>query len=764
MKNEEFKNINQDQEILDTAKLAGIIRRSWKLVIFVFLLCNTSAYLYIRWTKPLYESTSEIKLDIEADAMEFGFGNFFEEKNLSILSGEIELLKSRLFFKRVIDSLELDVGYFTQGRLLKDEKYPIAPIKVTYNLTGTSWVDTPVFINFTKDDKFQLSLLENSFDGQPRYDFNQTIELQGITLNIEKNEFQFDPKIEDLYFIINSYESLQNYFESNLNVELLNLKANTIRISFTDHNPTKARDLVNAINNIYINYTQKEKSLANTKKINWINSQLSIIEDKLGNYEDFFEAFTIQNRTSDLDEDLKKTIYQINRIDSNRFTISTQVELLSNLQNNLKESKIISPSRYFSDELSTSINKFNDLVVQKEQMGLTYKETTFAMQELEQNIHILQSKLLEIAQARERQLQKEYANLNKKRSQLESEFAKIPGKNTEFNKNERFYHLYEEFYLSLMQSKAEFEIAVAGLTPNFKILSPAYTPPSPIYPKGIIVYGVGMVSSFIFSFLFIALKYLIEDKIENVEQIENIVPFNVMGSIPKSKLTSENNRLVVNLNSKSGESEALRTIRTNLQFLIPQADQKTISITSCVGGEGKTFVALNLAAILAMSKKKVIILDLDMRKPQISKSLNENGENKKGMSTILINKEKVEDCIIQSDHSNLFYIPSGPIPPNPSELLLNGEFENLLIQLRKDFDYVILDTPPVGLVTDGILAMKHSDLSLLVVRSGYTRKKDLSRVLRYIPFEKGKISVILNNVSRSSLYGYNYGYYSDKEN
>lgn len=750
------------EEAIDFNKLRLLILKNWKWLLLIFVILNASAYLFLRWTKPVYESHSEIKLEIESDASEFGYGGFFEEKNLSILSGEIELLKSGLFFDILIDSLDLEVGYYTKGSFLNDEKYPNPPFLIEFISINRNWIDKPVFLKFNDDQTFQLSL-DGSFKDFPNdQPVGKEISLDGskFVLNLVYSLSQLQK--DDYFFTYHSRGSLHRYFDVHMDVELLNLKANTLKISIRDNNKFKARDLVNAINKIYIEYTQQEKSLANKKKIEWIDDQLNRIETELDNYENFFEDFTIKNRTADLDEDLRRTIEQINQIDSNRMALDLRKDLLEKARNELNSNKIVAPSRYFPPELTRVIGEFNDLLLQKEQLGLTYKETTFAMRDLDKKIESGEENMEAMLNSMISSIDNQLSQLTSQRMDLEKNFTQIPGKSTELNKNQRYYDLYEEFYLSLMQSKAEFEIAVAGTTPNFKVLASATSPDEPIYPNTILIYSISIMASFVLGIFMITILYITEDKVNSIEDISRILPYSNLGHVPKSKIKTDNNRIIVHKYPKSGVSEALRSIRTNIQFMVPNKKSQVLTVTSNTGGEGKTFISLNLGAIYAGSNKKVLLIDLDMRKPQIHSTFNIKDAKDKGVSTVLINKHKASDCIVNTGIENLFVLSSGPIPPNPSELILNGEFDNLLNQLKKEFDIIILDTPPVGLVTDGILAMKRSDLTLLVIRSAYSRKKDINSIRRFTNFNDSNIAVILNNVERSSIYGYNYGYYSEK--
>jgi tyrosine-protein kinase Etk/Wzc len=312
----------------------------------------------------------------------------------------------------------------------------------------------------------------------------------------------------------------------------------------------------------------------------------------------------------------------------------------------------------------------------------------------------------------------------------------------------------------MMQSKAEFEIAQAGSTPDYKILSPATLPDQPISPKKYMILGIGLVAGIVINFFLIGILYLLNNKITSAKEVERVTNVPLLGVIPTSRLTAETIFHVID-NPKSVVSEAIRTLRTNLEFFNTGGKSKVITITSTISGEGKSFLAMNLGGVLALSRKKVVLIDLDMRKPK-SEKYPAGNDSSKGMSTILINKNVWKDCLVTTSLENLDFIPSGPHPPNPSELLLNGEFTDLLEELKTVYDFIVIDTPPVGLVTDGIMAMKRSDLSIYVFRANYSHKDFMHNLLRVLTINKlSHVSSVLNAMPMNNNY-YGNGYYEDR--
>ncbi len=524
----------------------------------------------------------------------------------------------------------------------------------------------------------------------------------------------------------------------------------------------KAHDIVNKIYSLYIIFSNDQKNLANKQKIEWLNRELGQIEKRMGEFENYFEAFTLQNKSSDLGQDIKRTIFQINRVDSQRYTLNKKIIELNTLLENFVSGKPKPTAQYsfLPDYLNKSIEALALKTQEKAQLSLAYNDNTLAYRQKEKELTTLRDQVFsQLIMLKENWL-KALVELIQTKTKLEQEFVLMPDKNTQYSKNQRFYSLYTEFYLAMMQSKAQFEIAQAGNTPDFKILSPASFPTAPVSPKKIVILSIGLAAGLILNFFFIGLVYLLNNKVTSLKDIEECLSLPVLGIIPASKHPMVS-AIHVSENPKSMVSEALRSLRTNLDFFTAGGDKKIVTITSSVSGEGKSFLAMNLGGVLAMSSKKVAFIDLDMRKTK--KDHDGFGTTPhRGLSTILIKKNTWRECLLPTSIKNLDVISSGPHPPNPSELLLNGEFITLLEELKHEYDFIIMDTPPVGLVTDGIMAMRRSDLSIYVVRANYSKKEFLKNIERIISVNKlTNVALVLNALPQSGK-AYGYGYYEDK--
>ncbi len=748
---------------IDWLKLKLILKKGLPWFGLIFAIFITTAFLYLRYTKPMYQSNSEIKLDKEDQSNVLGLPQYGQSSNMGLLSSEMELIRSRLFFNKVIETVALNPQYFTYGSILVDEKYLNPPFFVAYQILSASIYNTPIDVKITNEKTFNLSYTINdkihSFKGQ----FGDSIKTADINCVINLNWKYHDDFSTDFYFIINSREKLVKYIEKNLAVEPLNLQANTFRISFTDHNLNKAHALISAIDTIYYNYSLQEKTKANRNKIDYLNTQLEETEKKLDNFETYFENFTIDNKTVDLNEDVKRTINAINGLDSFKIKMDNKLSELSLLQSKLAHfpyQNLTPKVEIYPAYLNKTFEEFNLLNNDLQKLALSYKENTYTFKLRQKEVELIRTDILAEITDIKQDLSIQKNNLATRKQQLRRKLISLPSKSTEYNKSKRFYTLYEELYLSLMQKKNEFEIAIAGSITKIKILSPASLSSVPVSPIPLFAYASSIILAIVFSFIFIGISYLAHNKIQSLSEIELLTQATTLGAVPKHNFNGNKGaaKIIVDKHPKSAVSEALRSIRTNIEFMIPNKKTKVITVTSTIGSEGKTFISTNLAALLAMAGKKTIIVDLDLRKPKLHLAF-EQKENNIGVSDILIGKETIATCIKKSSIDGLSFITAGSIPPNPSELILRKEFNELIENLKNTYDVVIIDTPPIGLVTDGLLAMQKADLPIYVLKAGFSKQtfvQNVNRVLATGQFNN--LSLILNATNTSgSGYGYGYG-------
>ncbi len=768
--NHSVNNINVGSEkdlfeSFDLERFLYVLKRSKWWILSFLILVVTMAYLYVRYTKPLYKSKSIIKLEFQSEANVLGLVNSVNTQELNEISGEIELIKSRLFFSRVAEASGLDVSYHVYGRYLTDERYKNSPFVVSYKIVNERYRDYPFDLEIISDDRFLLIYEKGGQKVKEEYQFGEEIITEDFNFLIEKTTFFSKGLSRDYFFTINSKEALVKYLSNNVEVLPENLNAKTIQISLVDYNRYKARDLVDLIDVLYISYTEEVKNQALEQQLSFLDEQIKKTEKELQEYEDYFEKFTIENKTVDLNQDLTKTIELLSLLDSQRFDLSQRVLELDDIQNKVDADESLPLGAIlegtFPSSIEETLNEYAELLQERDLKSSSYNETSYIMQQIDLKVEKAKLHLVSLIESYQESLSNRESLIRSRMASLERNLSQLPSMRTEFGKTNRVYTLEEEFMLSLQQSKIELEITRAGAVSDNVILSPASLPSDPIKPEKFLILAAAVVIGLVIGVVYLLIRYLAHNKISGIRELERLISVPLLGSVPKHTLEDlETTALVVEESSKSSLSESLRTIRTNMDFINAGNGTKLISITSTVPGEGKTFIASNLGAIIGLAGQKVCVVDLDMRKPKVHLALGGTSIND-GMSTLITGKADLDSSIQQSSIQNLSFIPAGPIPPNPSELLLQKDFTKILDDLKKRFDVIILDTPPVGLVTDAKLAMAKSDIQLYVVRADYSRR-GFSKVINDLKASNqfSYLTVILNSVSFSSGYIYGYGGYN----
>lgn len=754
----------QPVDSFDLGKLLFTLRKSLFWIILFVVLSMTGAYLFVRYTKPLYESSSVIKLDFESEANTLGLvNNGALQQDLSGFSGEIEILRSKLFLTKVAQALDYDVSYHFYGRYLTDERYGNTPFIVSHKVKNESLYDRPIDITLVSQTDFRITYAIQGNSKVLTGKFGQDLITDDLNLLIEKSSlFTKDLIGGDYYFVINSEEAIISYLQNNSTVRPENFTAQTIGISLRDFNPVKARDFLKAIDTLYLVYTKEEKNKTIDQKIEFLDKQIESTEQRIKEYEDYFEDIILENKTLSLEGDMARTLQEISLLDSQQLNIEYKKEALDQLISGLITEEELKLDAYalnqFPDFLQSAFETFQEDLTMKSEKLASYNENTYVIEQIDRRLDAQRNALLKSLDQFKKRLDEAYLTLRSKRHKLEENFSQLPSMGREYNKNRSLYVMQETFLQSLRQSKMELELTKAGTVTKGTLLSPANLPDVPIKPQKLLILTATFILSLVLSVFFVIIRYLLNNHITSAKELEKLIPVPILGSVPfytKEKLSLT--KLIVNKSSKSALSEALRTIRTNMDFLNVDKKTQTVTITSTISGEGKTFVAVNLGAIIASTNKNVCIVDLDLRKPKVHMAFQHEAKPY-GSSTYLIGKNQFEDCIESTEVENLFYIPAGPTPPNPSELVLSEKFDEFSQELKDKFDFIIFDTPPVGLVTDAILVMRKTDLQFYVVKSQYSRRAFAKTIRDLVHVNKfSRMTVIFNGV-KSGMNGYGYGY------
>ena len=742
--------------------------------IFMFV-SVMSAFLYLRYTSPIYEAASVIKLSDENNAggMLLGNPDNMMNDNAKQMAGDIELIRSKIIAQRAINKLDLKISYYAKGTVLDYELYTGSPFSVHAKIKDSSIFQKPFFVEFEDINTFTLRY---TYQGEKkeltRNKIKQWINLPFADFKIDIRDFenissqqkQFEQNA--YYFTINNPLLIVNRIVRDLYILPLNIDAKTILVKIKEKNSAKAADIINNIVAEFINYDVERSSEAANNILNFIDTTLLNVNQNLSESEDRLENFKRENKLFDPDLELQAVTSKMGSLEDEYAAISFELFLIEKLRKEVMAKKEVN---YYLLELiglnkegkvNAAFEGLQKLLADRDQLLLQSTDQTEIYKSYESKIETQKDLLIIVIKNEEETLREKLNNIKSQLATSDAKFGGLPQKQAEFGRLTRVYGINDKFYGLLLEKKAEFSITRAGFVPKNVILEPALASNYPVSPNRPLVISASLIIGFVLSFLLIVIRYLLHDEIGTLEDIEPYTDAALLGIIPKYKREIPISQLLVDKNPKSVIAEAFRSIRTNLQFIANEEGAKLIAVTSTISGEGKTFNAINLAGVIAFSGKKVVILDLDMRKPKIH--LGFNVENNRGISTILIGKDKFQDCLIKSSLDNLDFITAGPIPPNPSELIISPKMEELLENLKIIYDIIIIDTPPVGVVSDGIPMIKRADYPLYILRANYSRKMFINNINKLIDDSKvTKLSLILNGVDLSRLkygYGYNYSY------
>ncbi|MFN3554658.1 MAG: polysaccharide biosynthesis tyrosine autokinase [Bacteroidales bacterium] len=772
MTNPSVKKISSINDELDIKLFLYISKKNILFPVVFVLVALTGAWLYLRYTPPIYQTSAIIQLGGDGQASRIlPTANIYEDD----LAKQIELMRSTVFLQRALSRLPLEISYFARGRVLNTELYRNAPFTVDAIVKDPSIFGVPVYVDFLGQDKIQLSFTLKGQLIKREVHVNGRNNLPEMNILIDVHNFGMIREQENLFsrnsyfFIINNPETLTGAYSRDIKINVLNAAAKTIQISFQGTNAQKASDIVNIIAEEFSIYDLEKKAESANNILEFIDRQLDLLFDKLSDSEIELDAFrkehgideitltplpTLQGRIADFENqivmlEMEKSIFD---------------EIEKSLQNDgeidvFRLIAILAGSE-FRGNISNMLLALQEQLLEREK--LLYEVTPGSPQVVNLNfqIDIQRRMLLESINTLKRNLEGRIADLNQRINSYEKHLFNQTGRYSliEYSMLQRVHSINERFYNQLVEKKAEYSISKAGYVSQSVILERSRTPGRPISPKPRSIYASSLLAALFLGLGVFLLKYLFYNEIPSLHDILKYTQAPVIGVIPKYKSEIPPNQLLVLKKPKSLIAEALRAIRTNLQFINNDPGPKLVAVTSTISGEGKTFFAMNLAGILAFSDKKVIVIDLDMRKPKIH--LGFNVDNIKGVSTILSNIDQIDDCIQPSKVKNLEFITAGPVPPNPSELILTPRMTEMIDYLKSRYDYVIVDNPPVGIVTDGMQSILMSDYPIYIFKANYSKRMFIQNVNRLISESHiKKLSVVLNSVDKEySSYGYDKGY------
>lgn len=757
------KSAKQEDEF-DLKKILSRFLQFWKLyilsvVIFVFL-----GFMYIRYSTPLYQVNAQVLVQ---DGQNSNSSSFLNSDMLSDFGGmfnvqnnvynELAILQTKDLLEKVVKEMNLNVSYYNKGDIRDVEQYHKSPFHAYYIPNGDTIPLVTLqlaFPNAGKDNKFTLIANDTSFTAA----FNDTLTVAQGKLTISPTGLPFQNT--DYLLILNSVDAVIAGIRENLTIELTNKDNTVISLTYNTNIPRKGEDLLKNLVDAYINRNLSEKNQMSDSTIKFINSRIAIVSKELGGIEGDIQQFKQKNKIADLTEQSKELINNSSSYYTKLNETEVQLDVVKTMLGYLKDDP--SGARPVPYLLTTDpsflalAQQYNSLLVEKTQLLLSARESNPIVQNIDIQINNLRNDIKKSLQNQQKALEISRDNIRKENNLIGDMVYNVPAQERAYVDMSRERDVKQALYLYLLQKKEETAITKASNISNAAIIERPRTNVLPYFPNKIMILAASILLGLILPTIGIIIRRLMNNRILTRDDITEVTDAPILAEIGHSE---KQGLLSMQSEGRSVIAEHFRVFRTNMDFLTTQNKTAHILITSSMTGEGKSFIASNLGMLYAYSGKRVLLMELDLRKPKLSSMLSIS--NSAGFSNYIIsNKSHYEFIRPVPDNDNLFVMSSGPIPPNPAELLMSEKMSSLFSQLDKEFDIIIMDTPPIGAVTDAQILSKHADINLYVVRQHYSYKYNLEIINDLLDHKRmPNLYVVVNDVKKGTSYRYGYGGY-----
>ncbi|MBN8855473.1 MAG: hypothetical protein BGO55_27670 [Sphingobacteriales bacterium 50-39] len=725
------------------------------------------AYAKVRYSTQIYRVQSSLLIKNEHDAGG-GKGDKFDELFMNQqsmnLSNEMEILRSRMVLERVAKDLGLQLSCYSKGTVRSSLLY----LNVPFDLQIAKILDS------SQAFSFKVQVVNNKqflLDGSKTpIEFGEPFQLGGNYFRLlrDTNISLKNYNSPDFIMIWQPLPAVANALASNLKVFHLNDQSTILNLSFENENSRLGSDVLSTLMAVYDSLIIEDKNRIAFNTLRFIDERLKSLKDDLNGVQTNMEDFMIQNQVYNLDEQSKNYlgIMSEGEKEKNERAIRLQVvEWLLEYINDSKNKFNTVPTNLGIEEpaLLQLIAEYNKLQLERDANLKTTQANNPMIVGLEGALEKVRSNIYQVLLNVKQAYLIAGNNINKRESAVKGQIRSLPGKSMRLLDIQRQQKIFEELYSFLLQKKLETSISSASTISNSRVIESALIPGSLVSPDTKKIYMFYLMLGLLLPVGAIAIMELLRDKVDNRGEIEARTAAPILGEVGHS---SDGQALIVSRNSRSFISEQFRIIRTNLQYITGKKDKQIIMVTSSFSGEGKSFISTNMGAVMALTGKKTVIMEFDIRKPKIISGL--DLKRKAGITNYIIGMSNFEDLLLKvEDIENLYVIPCGPIPPNPSELLLDKRLDELMEEVSRHFDVIIMDTAPVGLVSDAVNLGRFADCTLYIVRQGYTFRKQLVQIDELHKEKKlPGLCLLINDVkptggyySSSGGYGYYGGYY-----
>lgn len=771
-------NINeQDEEKVNYQELLFRYIIHWPWFMVSVLICLIGAWGYLYFQTPVYQVSASIMIKDDkkggnsgsADLENLGLGGVIT--STQSIDNEIEVLRSKTILKEVVNNLELYITYYDKDKFPKQEMYKTSPVVVNLTaqeadkLPGAVLIDMQLSPDGVLDVNLKVGLNEYNkrLDKLPAV-FPTNVGTFGFTLrdSLLNGQIEGQEDVRHIGVVVSQPFEVAKAYQWALTIASTSKTASVATVSLVNTNTQCGQDFINKLMEMYNRNTNNDKNEVAEKTREFINERIKIINEELGNTEEKLETFKRNAGLTDISSDAQLAVSGNAEYEKKRVENGTQINLVRDLtkyiNDPLNEYEVLPSNIGLTDNgLTTQLERYNELVIERKRLLRTSTENNPMIINLDMSIRAMKANVKTAIDGTLQGLLIVKADLDREANRFSRRISDAPGQERQYVSIARQQEIKAGLYLMLLQKREENAITLAATANNAKIIDEPVSD-GLVSPKPKMIYMIALVLGLGLPVGIIYLINLTKFKIEGRGDVEKLTRLPIIGDIP---LTEEKNgSIAVFENQNTLMSETFRNVRTNLQFMLKKG-QKVILVTSTVSGEGKSFISANLAISLSLLGKKVVIVGLDIRKPGLNKVFNIS-RKEQGITQYLSNPERnLMDLVQASDISkSLYIIPGGTVPPNPTELLARDGLDKAIETLKKNFDYVILDTAPIGMVTDTLLVGRVADLSVYVCRADYTRKVEYSLINELANNNKlPNLCTVINGLDfQKKKYGYYYGY------
>ncbi len=754
------KQYNNEEEINLQEWLLRFVRQ-WKWFVLSVVLLLAASLIYLRYAPKIYEVNAALLLKDEkkgggSELMALQELNIFEAK--SNVDNEIEILKTANLMEKVVREMDIYFEYYMSGRVRTSEVYgkdvplrfwlpsgqtdsvPAARFKVIYGERGA--------LEFKGEYADEDFLVQSSIR-------EKQVDLPFGSLLMEAGASEPGTEVE---VKLRKPLAVARDILSDLEISLSSKTTTVVNLKLRTVHPRKGVEILEHFVEAYNRDNMEDQNLIAQNTALFLDERLDSITIELARVEQQVERYKQSQELTDISSEAQLFLQQSSQNEAKRLELETQLSIVQDLQSYLEQSdnadKLLPALGLQSQGLNNLINEYNTLLLQQLRLRTTASEDNKALIDLNRQLSALASNVKASLGREKRNLDILLANVEQQARLYSSKITSIPRQEREFMEIQRQQAVKAELYLFLLQKKEENALSMILVIPKAKVIDRPRSTSDPVAPRRNIIFVIALLLGLGLPVMIIVLREYFKFYIENKAELEKLSQVPVLGEIPRSQ---ETGNIVLHQHSTNTLAEMFRLLRSNLLFVLGKDHKKVILISSSVGGEGKTFMSINLGLSLAFLNKKVLIMGLDVRKPKLAEYL--GLDTKSGISLYLSGHSDRASLLKPSGvHPLLDVVAAGPIPPNPNELLASKELDELIEQYRQDYDYIILDSAPVGAVSDAYQLNRFADACLYVVRAEYTHKQSISEAEDIYKQKKLNNMYFLLNGSDIKKAGYRYGY------